>query len=124
MGMEPRSAEEVSRCITPQPGSDGQIPFSELVEQGVLNKTAPAIFLPSDSGPFERKWDDCSATPYLVSDTCQQVVSYDDPESIAMKAEFVSRMGMLGVNFWELSGDTSSLDLISSVRNVFDWSRV
>lgn len=50
-------------------------------------------------------------TPYLYGN--RAFLSYDDPASVAAKAELARRWGLGGVGFWELSQDPES-DLIES----------
>ena len=65
---------------------------------------------------FEREWDACSSTPYLRSAAARQVVTYDDPQSLEMKAVFVRYAGLLGVNMFDIHGDTDSWDLTDALR--------
>ncbi|KAF8974431.1 glycoside hydrolase [Flammula alnicola] len=105
-------------------GSDSQVQFRELIKQGALvaqpstasdgNGTAEHTFIAS--GGFERRWDDCSGTPYLRSTSSGQIITYDDPESLGMKAAFAKDVGMLGVNLFDVHGDTDQWDLTDSVR--------
>ena len=71
------------------------------------------------SGGFEREWDECSCTPFLRSASAGQVVSYDDPRSLGMKAEFAKGTGMLGINLFDISGDTDGWDLTAAVAKGF-----
>lgn len=65
---------------------------------------------------FERKWDACSSTPYLRSAAAGQVVTYDDPQSVEMKAVFARYAGLLGVNMFDVHGDTDTWDLTDAMR--------
>lgn len=56
---------------------------------------------------FVRYWDSSSSVPYLYSSEKQQFVSYEDPESIAVKAGYVRKNGLGGIMFWDYSGDPS-----------------
>ena len=67
-------------------------------------------------GGFQRRWDSCSSTPYLTSSAAKQVISYDDPQSLEMKAVFVREAGMLGVNMFDVHGDTDQWDLTDAIR--------
>lgn len=58
--------------------------------------------------------------PYLFGS--RSFLSYDDPASIAAKAELARRRGLGGVGFWELSQDRSG-DLIQSAWNVWNSGR-
>lgn len=96
----------------------GQVQFRDLINQGILIRNSSAS-LPSPyiaSGGFTRFWDKCSSTPFLRSPYVHQVITYDDPESIGMKAEFARRVGMLGVNMFDVHGDSLRWDLTDSAR--------
>jgi len=54
---------------------------------------------------FEEKWDEKSQVPYLVGKELNTFVSYDDPKSIKLKADFVRKNDLAGVIIWEISGD-------------------
>ena len=43
--------------------------------------------------------------------------TYDDPASVGNKAGYIVSRGLLGGMFWELSGDTTSIALLSSLYN-------
>ncbi|TFK56000.1 glycoside hydrolase family 18 protein [Heliocybe sulcata] len=94
-------------------GSDGgQLQFSQLVEQGAVS--VPGF---QGAGGFTRNWDVCSSTPYLTSKIAGQVITYDDPESLQMKAELAKTRGLLGVNMFDVHGDTENWDLVDAVRD-------
>ena len=101
-------------------GSDSQVQFRQLVRQRALVRSLPphgnSSPSYSSSGGFERRWDMCSATPFLRSTSSGQIITYDDPESLGMKAAFAREVGMLGVNMFDIHGDTDECDLIDSIR--------
>jgi chitinase len=100
----------------------GQVQFRDLLSQGALVRCEDARDEESTSptfaayGGFERNWDDCSCTPFLRSSSSGQVVTYDDPVSVRMKAAFVKEVGMLGTNMFDIHGDTDQWDLTDSIR--------
>jgi chitinase len=105
--------------VTSQDGSP-QVQFRDLVAQGALAHNAsgePPFYA---AGGFVRYWDDCSSTPYLRSDSARQIITYDDPESLAMKAAFALQTGMLGVNMFDAHGDTDQGDLINAIRTALE----
>jgi chitinase len=95
--------------------SDGQVQFRDLVAQGALLPTNATTQYTSGGG-FERLWDICSSTPYLRSSSSDQVITYDDPISLGMKAAFAKQVGMLGVNIFDVHGDTDDWNLMDAVR--------
>lgn len=101
--------------------SDGdQIQFRDLVSQGALlpvNSTRDKYgTMFNGTGGFVRKWDNCSSTPYLRSSSAGQVVAYDDVESVGMKAAYAKQVGMVGVNMFDVHGDTDGCDLTDAIR--------
>jgi len=102
--------------------SNGQVQFNDLVRQGALirsitpgtNSHNTTSFI-AGSG-FERRWDSCSETPFLRSAAARQVITYDDLESLELKTVFAREVGMLGVNIFDVHGDTETWDLTDYIR--------
>jgi len=63
---------------------------------------------------FVRHWDDRAKAPYLWNGTSRTFISYDDPQSIGIKAQYVKAHHLGGMMFWELSEDRNDelLDVI------------
>ncbi|KAF5333128.1 hypothetical protein D9611_002412 [Ephemerocybe angulata] len=98
--------------------SDNQVQFRDLVQQGVLSLAAAAdgTIQYNAAGGFERRWDSCSETPFLRSLDSGQIVTYDDTISLALKARFAREVGMMGVNIFDIHGDTDEGHLIGAIR--------
>ncbi|KAG2042312.1 glycoside hydrolase family 18 protein [Suillus americanus] len=105
----------LARRTTVNADGDNQIQFRDLVTKGVLQRNNDGTYAAVPSSGFQRSWDKCSATPFLHSNT--QTIPYDDPESLAMKGAFAKKTGMLGVNMFDVHGDTDQWDLITATRN-------
>lgn len=56
-----------------------------------------------------RYWDSTSYAPYLFNSKTNQVVVYDDPESIKYKAQYAIETGVAGMMFWEYTQDNGDL---------------
>jgi chitinase len=56
---------------------------------------------------FVRYWDARSSVPYLYNSQKQVFVSYEDPQSLAAKCDYVTSHKLGGVMFWEYSSDPS-----------------
>ncbi len=54
---------------------------------------------------FTRYWDDAAKAPYLYSAEKRIFVTYEDPESLAVKCKYVREHKLGGVMFWEYFGD-------------------
>jgi chitinase len=59
------------------------------------------------SNGFERYWDQASSVPYLYNAAQRIFVTYEDPESLAIKSLFVVDHHLAGVMFWDYAGDPS-----------------
>ncbi|KZS97652.1 glycoside hydrolase [Sistotremastrum niveocremeum HHB9708] len=96
----------------------GQVQFASLISQGALQKDDTGHYV--GAGSFQRYWDECSSTPFLRSQVAGQVITYDDPDSIRMKAAFAKSAGILGVNMFDAHGDTIQWELIDAAREGLD----
>ncbi|WP_058187339.1 glycoside hydrolase family 18 protein [Terracidiphilus gabretensis] len=56
---------------------------------------------------FTRYWDDVSKVPYLYNADKKIFVSYEDPESIAVKGKYVLKHKLGGVMFWSYEADSN-----------------
>ena len=54
---------------------------------------------------WTKKRHDPGATPYIVNESEETIISYDDEKAIEEKVKFAKERGMSGVMFWELSQD-------------------
>jgi len=58
-----------------------------------------------DRNGYARHWDAAAQVPYLWNAQTRVFVSYDDPQSLKLKAEFVKARGLGGMMYWEQSQD-------------------
>ncbi|MGH7569807.1 MAG: glycosyl hydrolase family 18 protein [Gemmatimonadales bacterium] len=58
---------------------------------------------------FKRLWHSAAGVPWLYNSETLTWISYDDPRSVRLKAEYVRERGLGGVMFWELGGDDGTL---------------
>jgi chitinase len=56
---------------------------------------------------FTRYWDAKASVPYLYNSQKRIFVSYEDPESLALKCKYVIDQHLAGMMFWEYSSDPS-----------------
>ena len=68
---------------------------------------------------FVRYWDDRAKAPYLWNSASRTFITYDDPQSIRIKAQYVKAHHLGGMMFWELSEDRNDelLDAVESVMH-------
>ena len=71
---------------------------------------------------FTRYWDSSASVPYLYNAQKQVFVSYEDPESLALKCAYVQRMHLGGIMFWEYSADASGA-LLDTIDRAFCGKR-
>jgi chitinase len=60
----------------------------------------------SESG-YVRYWDSTASSPYLYSAEKKIFVSYEDPESLALKCKYVRDHRLAGMMFWDYAADPS-----------------
>ncbi|MBQ3984940.1 MAG: hypothetical protein II636_06395 [Bacteroidales bacterium] len=65
--------------------------------------------------PVMRMWEPTSMVPYLQDLAGKNVLSYDDPESVAAKGAFVKANNHLGAMFWEYRCDTDDHALLKAL---------
>lgn len=68
-----------------------------------------------DRNGFVRYWDGVAQEPYLWNAQTHVFVSYDDPQSLASKAEYVKAQRLGGIMYWEQSQDPAGelLDVLA-----------
>ncbi len=106
------------------------IPFFSRAYGGVLNVNA-GLFQPSSGPPkdwkgqdgdwrqlartrirdhgYERHWEPAARVPWLYDPRSGTWITYDDPQSVRAKVDYVRERGLGGVVIWELFGDDGSL---------------
>ncbi|HET8638200.1 MAG TPA: glycoside hydrolase family 18 protein [Acidobacteriaceae bacterium] len=80
------------------------------------NITATMLNATGQRAGFVRYWDAAAKVPWLYNARTQIFVSYNDPESMRLKAEYVHQHHLAGVMFWEYFADPSGalLDTIDA----------
>jgi chitinase len=56
---------------------------------------------------YTRYWDSIASAPYLYNPATHVFISYDDPESLALKCAYVRKHMLGGVMFWDYEGDSN-----------------
>lgn len=59
-----------------------------------------------------RRWHDGAAVPWLYDAGTDLFITYDDPESLGHKVDYIAAKGLGGAMFWELAGDTQDSALL------------
>jgi chitinase len=58
---------------------------------------------------YVRHWEPTAKVPWLYDATSGNWISYDDPQSVRAKVDYVREQGLGGVVIWELGADDGSL---------------
>ena len=58
---------------------------------------------------FTLHWDGVAGVPWVYNARTRNWITYDDPQSLALKADLVRERGLGGIMIWELSGDDGTL---------------
>lgn len=87
----------------PYTNEDGFMGYNEICNE-LVNKTLG----------WRRGWDEASATPWAIRE--DKVITYDDPRSMMMKADFAGEMHLAGVMVWSVDTD----DFLGNCAEVHD----
>jgi chitinase len=71
---------------------------------------------------YARYWDATASVPYLYNAAQQIFVSYEDPESLALKCKYVLDHNLGGMMFWEYNSDPSG-KLLDSIDTGFHYDQ-
>jgi chitinase len=81
-------------------------PADLSAEPGIVDFTVLAQnYIPR----WPRRWHPQAQVPWLFSPESGIFISYDDPQSVALKVKYAGALGLGGVMFWELSCDGGEL---------------
>ena len=70
-------------------------------------------------GKWTQHWHPVAQTPYLFNADERVFVSYENPESIALRAQLAKERGLRGVFMWELTGDDDQRSLLKAMAAPF-----
>ena len=100
------------------PAADGLYQPGVAVERMNLSYGRLAAAVIGRNG-FARRWDATAQAPFLWNADRRILISYDDPESLRLKASYVRTRGLGGVMFWQYTDDPSGalLDALHTTLN-------
>ena len=90
-----------------------EVNYNEM--DSILNKNWYEKNKTDVTGKNIRLWDDVAKVPYLTDTAGYNLLSYDDPESVACKGEYVLGKKLLGAMFWEYRHDDSDQSLLKAL---------
>ena len=76
-------------------------------------------------GEFNRYWDEKAKVPYLLAKNFKTFITYDDEESIALKAQYIIDKNAAGLIIWEITADylpDGSTPLLDAIQTTFHKS--
>ena len=82
----------------------GTDPYKDDVK---YNEMAGIFSSSKYEGKNIRKWDSVAKVPYLVDESGNFLLGYDDQESVTYKGQYVVQKNLLGAMFWEYRHDDS-----------------
>jgi GH18 family chitinase len=82
-----------------------EFPYNSLFSSGALTYSNGVY---AGAGGYKRYWNATAQVPYLDSATAKRFITYDDSESMQVKANYANQLGLGGLMFWELSEDVTS----------------
>jgi chitinase len=74
------------------------------------------IYALSKNSAYSRFWDAKAGAPYLFSVQDSTWITYEDPESLSLKMNYVKEKGLAGAMFWEMAEDNSGI-LLQSITD-------
>lgn len=86
-----------------RPGEDGTLSYREIKQ----------AYLPV----YARHWDDHVKVPWLYNKDTKIMISYEDPQSITIKAQYVIQKHLGGMMFWDLGQDDNQSTLLEAIHN-------
>ena len=86
------------------PGSweNGSLDYKDIAANYVTNPN------------YTRYWDDTAKVPWLYNATTKAWITYDDPQSMLIKGQYIASNHLAGVMFWEIDADNG--DLLDAMR--------
>jgi chitinase len=92
-----------------------QIQFNQLISYRAISLSTTGVWYGKNG--YTRRWDSCSQTPFLFNQVKSTVVTYDDPVSIKIKAEFAASKKLRGTGMWDIGGDSEGFVLTKAARS-------
>jgi|GEM_PF-5478796 len=65
-------------------------------------------------------WDEVAKVPYLYDPATQEFFTYENPQSIQYKVDYILENGYGGAMIWELSQDTTDYEIGTIVSNLIE----
>jgi chitinase len=92
-------------------------PYTETFSPGDWRDIRNTLLSDPD---WEQHWHPVAQSPWLFHRGERKLVSYENPKSIAIRAQLARDRGLLGVFMWELAGDDEQHGLLEAMTQPFD----
>lgn len=99
-------------CSKDPGGVSGIWRYGNLRSQGILKTPTTA------ASPWIRRWDNTTQTPWLFNPSNKTFISYDDPQSIAVKVKYAACKGLGGIMVWSVDEDSKNGELLNEVYKI------
>lgn len=63
-------------------------------------------------------WDQKTSTPYAYNSDKHQFITFDNPDSLRLKAQYVKEHKLGGIMLWSLEMDDHSHSLLNAIQDV------
>ena len=71
---------------------------------------------------YTKCWDDVAKVPYLTDASGKMVLTYDDAESVALKAQYVKEKNLRGAMYWNIEADDANWTLSKAIAGpILGW---
>ncbi|GAB5587422.1 hypothetical protein Unana1_02322 [Umbelopsis nana] len=97
----------------PCPGAvaaySGEMQWRSIKAAGILH----------NQNGWKSYWSSVNKTPYAYKASAKQFVSFDDPQSVTLKAQYAKKQNLGGVMMWSLEMDDSEHSLLNALQAVY-----
>ncbi|KAF9162656.1 hypothetical protein DFQ26_003369 [Actinomortierella ambigua] len=127
VAASPRSIFAPKTNVTPKGGSSDSNEPNFFCNEGSVysgmwkwKEVREAILTTSLTTPvagWTRVWDEGTKTPWLFRQSDKTFISYDDPESLAIKVQKAKADGLRGVMYWDMTYDYNN-ELLNVLQQI------
>jgi len=124
-GLYPSSMTKRSCSESVTKHYNAGVPYDKMV-MGIPffghDGTEEVNFCDINIGTNTKKWDDDAKVPYLVNSSGKMVLTYDDAESVGLKASYIKEKDLLGAMYWNIEADDDNWTLSKTIAaTLLDW---
>lgn len=121
--LYPSSATKYSCDEAVEKHHQSGMPYEKLVlgipfyGKDVSSSVNYVDLITSKYSKYNKCWDDEAMVPYLADDSGTMIMTYDDEQSVGLKAEYIKSKGLLGAMYWSIEGDDASWTLSKALAS-------